>query len=187
MDDSHSSGINVSALQSYLHEQHSSAHGGEEEETMFSMFIFLAWFYKNVPGVADMTTGNVLASVASLGMNLKTNCSIMSDSGKNFFGLPKLIPDAQPGSPMDAGGGATEGGSTAAGGETSDGGDSIYAAHHEDPYSHSQYPHADQEIMHAAGAGMGSFTHEDHSPQHDHHPSPTPISPSHSSQYYHDM
>ncbi|CAH58221.1 hypothetical protein EHRUM1_05090 [Ehrlichia ruminantium] len=186
MDESHSSGINVSALQSYLHEQQSGGHG-EDEETVFSVFVFLAWFYKNVPGVCDMTSGNLLAAVTSLGMNLKTEFSIMSDSGKNFFGLPKLLPDAQPGGAPADGGSADGGGEgSATGGEASDN-DAIYHAHHDDPYAHAEYPHADQEIMHAAGGGFNNISHEDHSPQHDHHPSPTPISPSHANQYYHDM
>ncbi|GAT76121.1 hypothetical protein EHRUM1_02890 [Ehrlichia ruminantium] len=71
----HCVGINVSTLQFYLYEQRSSGHGQKDEKAVFSIFIFLAWFYKNVVGVCYMTSINLLAAVTSLGMNLKNNNS----------------------------------------------------------------------------------------------------------------
>ena len=184
MEGSEGGGINVSALQSYLHQQHTGdGHGGEDEETVFSVFIFLAWFYKNVPCFLDSTTGNVVASVTSLGLNLPTTVTFGSEMSKNIFGLPKLIPDPQAG---DAGGEPSGGDEGAASG--GDDGEGIQAAHHEDPYAHDEYPHSNEEIAAAAGHGLDDVNHDpQHSPEyHDHSPSPTPATPQ-QSQYDHDF
>ncbi|KJV65358.1 MULTISPECIES: hypothetical protein [Ehrlichia] len=180
-------GINVSALQSYLHQQQSGSRNGEEEqETALSIFVFLAWFYKNVPCFLDSTTGNVAASVTCLGAQLPTTVIFGSEMRKNIFGLPKLLPDSQPEGASDEGGGSED--ATAANGEND--GDSIKATHPDDPYAHDEYPHANQEVANAAGHGLDNVDHNQHQLQqepeyhHDHSPSPTPTT-SQQSQYDH--
>ncbi|WDM84964.1 hypothetical protein K6025_03715 [Ehrlichia sp. JZT12] len=187
MEGSESGGINVSALQSYLHQQHAGdGHGGEDDETVFSIFVYLAWFYKNVPCFLDSTTGNIVASVTSLGLNTPTTVTFGSELTKNIFGLPKLLPDLQQGDATGeaAGGGAGDEGAVSSG----DDGEGLQA-HHEDPYAHDDYPHSNEEIAAAAGHGLDDVNHDpQHSPEHhDHSPSPTPATPQQSSQYDHDF
>ncbi|AHC39276.1 hypothetical protein [Ehrlichia muris] len=185
MEGNEGGGINVSALQSYLHQQHAgSGHGEEEEETALSIFIFLAWFYKNVPCFLDSTTGNIVASVTCLGAQLPTTVAFGSEMRKNIFGLPKLLPDPQSEGASGEGGGGED--ATAASGEND--GDGIQATHHDDPYAHDDYPHANQEIADAAGQGLDNVNHnplqQEPEYHHDHSPSPTPTT-SQQSQYDH--
>ncbi|MGN7618482.1 MAG: hypothetical protein ACTJLM_00245 [Ehrlichia sp.] len=185
MEGSEGGGINVSALQSYLHQQHKGGeHGAEDEETALSIFVFLAWFYRNVPCFLDTTTGNVVASVTALGLNMPTTVTFGSELSKNIFGLPKLIPDLQEGGggdePSDTGEGAAGGG---------EGDEGIHANHNEDPYARDDYPHADEHIASAAGHGLDGTQHDPgyHSEYQEHAPSPTPATTPQHGQYDHDF
>ncbi|RZB13192.1 hypothetical protein DRF75_00585 [Ehrlichia minasensis] len=179
-------GINVSALQSYLHQQQTASGPPEDEETVFSVMVFLAWFYKNVPCYLDSATGNLLASVTSLGMNLPTTVVFGSEMTKNIFGLPKLLPDPQSG---DATGSGDTGGSAddvaAAGG--SEDPDDMQIVHPDDPYAPDNYPHADQDVTAAAGHGLDEAAlQQEPEYHHERSPSPTPATQQ-NAQYDHDF
>ncbi|ABD44574.1 hypothetical protein ECHHL_0468 [Ehrlichia chaffeensis str. Heartland] len=185
MEGNESGGINVSALQSYLHQQNTGSGGApEDEETVFSVFVFLAWFYKNVPCFLDSATGNVIASTTCLGANLPTTVVFGSEMTKNIFGLPKLLPDSQSGDASGEGGGED---AAAASGEND--GEGIQAAHPDDPYAHDDYPHANQEVAEATGNGLNNVNHElQQEPEYHHDRSPSPTPTTHQpSQYDHDF
>ncbi|AAZ68536.1 hypothetical protein [Ehrlichia canis] len=184
MEGNEGGGINVSALQSYLHQQQSAGTSQEDEETVFSVFVFLTWFYKNVPCYLDSVTGNISASVTCLGMSLPTTIVLGSEMQKNIFGLPKLLPDPQPGDATagDAGGGADDG--AAAGGDDPD---AMQLVHPDDPYAQDNYPHADQDVAAAAGHGLDDVAlQQEPEYHHDRSPSPTPVT-QHGNQYDHDF